>query len=46
MANAPEIVALLGKWEARDPAAFAAVKPFIDEHDDVAVFQEIEPPLP
>jgi hypothetical protein len=37
----PEIVALLGKWEACDPTAFAAVKPFIDEYDDVAPFQEV-----
>jgi hypothetical protein len=37
----PEIVEQLRKWEACDQAAYAALKPFIDEHDDVAPFQEI-----
>lgn len=37
----PEIVTVLRKWEASDPGAFGKVKPFIDEDEDVAPFQEI-----
>jgi hypothetical protein len=37
----PEISKALGKWEASDPDAFAQLKPFIDEDEDVAPFQEI-----
>jgi hypothetical protein len=37
----PKIVAILREWETRDAAAFAVLKPFIDEDDDVAPFQEV-----
>lgn len=37
----PEISNVLGKWEVRDPGAFARLKPFIDKDEDVAPFQEI-----
>lgn len=37
----PAIAAVLGKWEARDPDAFGALKPFIEGDDDVAPFQEV-----
>jgi len=37
----PMIAAIFRKWEAHDPDGFAALRPFIDLHDDVAPFQEV-----
>jgi hypothetical protein len=37
----PEIVALLEEWKAREPDAFAALEPVIDEHGDLEPLQEI-----
>jgi hypothetical protein len=37
----PEIWNALEKWEADEPQAFAPLKPFIDQKEDVAPFQEI-----
>jgi hypothetical protein len=42
----PEIVAVLRKWEATDPDGFGTLKPFIDDDDDVAPFQEIRTTAP
>ena len=37
----PEVVEALTKWGAGNPDSFATLKPFVDEGEDVAPFQEI-----
>jgi len=37
----PEISTVLRKWAASDPDTYTRLKPFIDEDEDVAPFQEI-----